>query len=79
MDNGDEFGRVDRVAGREDAAWEETKLEELCDRFVLGGPANQTLLMVMMMANDKPLDIANEHISNAPCRSAEEPGIFLLA
>ena len=52
MDNGDEFSRVDRVAGREDAAWEETKLEELCDRFVLGGPANQTLLM--MIANDKP-------------------------
>ena len=52
MDDGDEFGRVDRVAGREDAAWEETELEELCDRFVLGGPANQTLLM--MIANDKP-------------------------
>ena len=51
MDNGDEFGRVDSVAGREDAAWEETELEELCDRFVLGGPANQTLLI--MMANDK--------------------------
>ena len=52
MDDGDEFGRVDRVAGREDAAWEETELEELCDCFVLGGPANQTLLM--MIANDKP-------------------------
>ena len=77
MDDGDEFGRVDRVAGREDAAWEETELEELCDRFVLGGPANQTLLM--MMTNDKyALDTANEHISTAPGRSAEEPGVFLL-
>ena len=47
MDDRDEFGRVDRVAGREDAAWEEAELEELCDRLVLGGPANHTLLMVM--------------------------------
>ena len=51
MDDRDEFSRVDRVAGREDAAWEETELEELCDRLVLGGPTNQTLLM--MMSNDK--------------------------
>ena len=77
MDDGDEFGRVDRVAGREDATWEETELEELCDRLVLGGPANQTLLM--MMSNDKQaLDTANKHISTAPGRSAEEPGVFLL-
>ena len=51
MDDGDEFGRVDRVAGREDAAWEEAELEELCDRLVLGGSAGRTLLM--MMSNDK--------------------------
>ena len=51
MDDRDEFGRVDRVAGREDAAWEEAELEELCDRLVLGGSAGRTLLM--MMSNDK--------------------------
>ena len=43
MDDGDEFGRVDRVAGREDATWEETELEELCDRLVLGRSAGRTL------------------------------------
>ena len=43
MDDGDEFSRVDRVAGREDAAWEETELQELCDRFILGRSAGRTL------------------------------------